>query len=125
MKLAMIRRIAHHTSGDANPLTPVHENPLSGSATSVAPRFKKSSETNTQAMLNPSCSHGLPKPDGRFCIRFCSAHLSARNKFRCGRDAALRRPVGAAHQLYQTLLKARARSETSAKLDRAESARGI
>src|SRR6266567_2452901 len=47
MKLAMMRRIAHHTSGEAKPLIPVQENALSGSATSVAPRFKRSSDTNT------------------------------------------------------------------------------
>src|SRR3954465_15693940 len=68
MKLATIRRIAHHTRGDAKPLIPLHENALSGSAISVAPRFKRSSETNTQATLNPSCSHALQKPDDRFCI---------------------------------------------------------
>src|SRR5438105_446409 len=60
-----MRRIAHHTSGDAKPLIPVQENALSGSATSVAPRFKRSSDTNTHSTLNASCSHGLPNLDGR------------------------------------------------------------
>src|SRR5947199_6551369 len=68
-----MRRIAHHTNGDAKPLMPVHENVLSGAATSVAPRFKRSSDTNTQATLRPSCNQGLPKPERRFCIRFSSA----------------------------------------------------
>src|SRR6266481_9600893 len=82
MKLAMMRRIAHHTSGDIRPLMPVHENALSGAATSVAPRFKRSSETNTHATLRPSCNHGLPKPEGRFCIRFSSVEACYGNKFR-------------------------------------------
>src|SRR5213594_2924018 len=64
MKLATIRRIAHHTRGEARPLIPVQENALSGSATSVAPRFKRNSDTSTQTTLKPSCSHGLPKPEG-------------------------------------------------------------
>src|SRR6476620_1902444 len=81
MKLAMIRTIAHHTSGDAKPLSPVQENASFGAAISLAPRFKRSSETNTHATLKPSCSHGFPKPDGRFCIRFSSARLFRRNKF--------------------------------------------
>src|SRR4029077_17453996 len=68
MKLAMIRRIAHHTRGEARPLIPVQEKALSGSAISVAPRFKRNSDTSTQATLKPSCSHGLPKPEGRFCV---------------------------------------------------------
>src|SRR5437868_3030738 len=67
MKLAMIRTMANHTSGDAKPLIPVQEKALSGCATSIAPRFKRSSETNTQRTLKPRCSHGLPKPEGRFC----------------------------------------------------------
>src|SRR4029450_18555 len=82
MKLAMIRRIAHHTSGEAKPLTPVQDHALSGSAMSVAPRFKRSSETNTQITLNVSCSHGLPKPEGRSCIRFFSPPSFHRNRFR-------------------------------------------
>ena len=41
MKLAMIRIIAHHTSGEAKPLIPVHDHALSRSAVSVAPRFKQ------------------------------------------------------------------------------------
>src|SRR5439155_6185639 len=61
----MIRRIAHHTSGEARPLIPVQEKALSGSAISVAPRFKRNSDTSTQATLKPSCSHGLPNPEGR------------------------------------------------------------
>src|SRR5215218_5604092 len=61
----MIRTIAHHTSGDAKPLIPVQENASSGAATSLAPRFKRSSEANTHTTLKPSCSHGFPKPDGR------------------------------------------------------------
>ena len=77
-----MRRIAHHTNGDAKPLMPVHENVLSGAATSVAPRFKRSSETNTHATLRPSCNHGLPKPEGRFCIRFSSAEAYYGNNFR-------------------------------------------
>src|SRR4029453_12192978 len=68
MKLAMMRRIAHQTRGEIRPLTPVQDHALSGSAMSVAPRFKRSSETNTQITLNVSCSHGLPKPEGRSCI---------------------------------------------------------
>src|SRR6266480_5209044 len=77
-----MRRIAHHTSGEAKPLTPVQDNALSGSAISVAPRFKRSSETNTQTTLTISCSHGLPKPEVRFCIRFFSLPSSRRNQFR-------------------------------------------
>src|SRR5437588_4248832 len=68
MKLAMMRRIAHQTSGDLRPLIPVHEKALSGSATCIAPRFKRSSDTNTHSTLNASCSPGLPKPVGRFWI---------------------------------------------------------
>jgi hypothetical protein len=49
-------------------LMPVQDHALSGSAMSVAPRFKRSSETNTQITLNASWSHGLPKPEGRSCI---------------------------------------------------------
>ena len=82
MKLAMMRRIAHQTSGEIRPLMPVHDHALSGSAMSVAPRFKRSSETNTQITLNVSCSHGLPKPEGRSCIRFSSPPSSHRNRFR-------------------------------------------
>src|SRR6478609_8128311 len=81
MKLAMIRTIAHHTNGDAKPLIPDQENASSGAATWVAPRFKRSSEPNTHTTLKPSCSHGFPKPDGRFCIRFSSVRLFRRNKF--------------------------------------------
>src|SRR5262252_1794174 len=81
MKLAMMRRIAHHTSGEANPLTPVQDHALSGWATSVAPRFKRSSDTNTHITLRPSWSHGLPNPEGRFCIRFSSLPSFHRNKF--------------------------------------------
>src|SRR5205814_7893168 len=81
MKLAIIRTIAHHTSGDAKPLIPVQENASFGAATSLAPRFKRSSEANTHTTLRPSCSDGLPKPDGRFCIRFSSARSFRRNKF--------------------------------------------
>src|SRR5205823_5813515 len=61
----MIRRIAHHTRGEARPLIPVQEKALSGSATCVAPRFRRNSDTSTQATLKPSCSHGLRKPEGR------------------------------------------------------------
>src|SRR5215472_17955418 len=82
MKLAMMRRTAHHTSGDTKPLIPVHENALSGAATSVAPRFKRSSDTNTHTTLNPSCSQGLPKPGGRFCIFYSSSPLLCRAKSR-------------------------------------------
>src|SRR5437762_11998349 len=81
MKLAIIRTIAHHTSGDAKPLIPVQENASFGAATSLAPRFKRSSEANTHTTLRPSCSDGLPKPDGRFCIRFSSARSFRRKKF--------------------------------------------
>src|SRR6516165_7479075 len=93
MKLAMMRRIAHHTSGDSRLLIPVQEKALSGSATSVAPRFKRSSDTNTHTTLNPSCSHGLPKPVGRFCIRFFSLHSSHRNLIRFGTVATGLWPV--------------------------------
>src|SRR6266581_7474820 len=82
MKLAMIRRIAHHTSGEAKPLTPVQDNALSGSAISVAPRFKRSSETNTQITLNVSCSHGLPKPEGRSRIRLFNLPSCHGNRIR-------------------------------------------
>src|SRR5918996_4415633 len=82
MKLATMRRIAHHTSGESKPLTPVQDHALSGSATSVAPRFKRSSETNTHSTLKASCSHGLPKPEGRSCIRLFSPPSSRRNRFR-------------------------------------------
>src|SRR5207244_9827669 len=61
----MIKRIAHHTRGEARPLIPVQEKALSGSATCIAPRFRRNSDTSTQATLKPSCSHGLPKPEGR------------------------------------------------------------
>src|SRR5215475_7584609 len=74
MKLAMIRRIAHHTSGEAKPLTPVQDHALSVSATSVAPRFKRNSDTSTHATLRASCSQGFAKPEGRFCI--CSFLMS-------------------------------------------------
>src|SRR5229473_1048594 len=95
MKLAMIRTIAHHTSGDAKPLIPVQENASSGAATSLAPRFKRSSEANTNTTLKPSCSHGFPKPDGRFCIRLnCSHRLVA------GSDTA--RAKGTAHRAVAT-----------------------
>src|SRR5206468_9172474 len=70
MKLAMMRRIAHHTSGEAKPLTPVQDHALSVFATSVAPRFNRNSDTSTHATLRASCSQGLPKPEGRFCICF-------------------------------------------------------
>src|SRR4030095_10793451 len=70
MKLAMIRRIPHPPSGEAKPLTPVQDHALSVFAISVAPRFKRNSDTSTQATLRTSCSQGLPKPEGRFCIRF-------------------------------------------------------
>src|SRR4030095_8478313 len=89
MKLAMSRRIAHQTSGEIRPLTPVQDHALSGSATSVAPRFKRSSETNTQITLNASCSHGLPKPEVRFCIRFFSPPSSRRNQFRSNVECTL------------------------------------
>ena len=36
---------------------------------SVAPRFKRSSDTSTHTTLSASCSQGLPKPEGRSCIR--------------------------------------------------------
>src|SRR5437870_660563 len=61
----MIRKIAHHTRGEARPFIPVQEKALAGSATCVAPRFKRNSDTSTQATLKLSCSHGLPKPEGR------------------------------------------------------------
>src|SRR6266567_3817906 len=64
----MIRRIAHHTRGDVKPFIPVQEKALSGSAISVAPRFKRNSDTSTHATLKPSCNHGLPKPEGRSCV---------------------------------------------------------
>src|SRR4029434_1969560 len=82
MKLAMMRRIAHQTRGEIRPLTPVQDHALSGSAMSVTPRFKRSSETNTQITLNASCSHGLRKPEGRSCIRFFSPPSFRRNQFR-------------------------------------------
>src|ERR1700746_2815437 len=66
----MMRRTAHHTSGEAKPLTPVQDHALSVSATSVAPRFKRNSDTSTHATLRASCSQGFPKPEGRFCICF-------------------------------------------------------
>src|SRR5437870_11277458 len=64
----MIRKIAHHTRGEARPFIPVQEKALAGSATCVAPRFRRNSDTSTQATLKPSCSHGLRKPEGRSCI---------------------------------------------------------
>ena len=72
--------IAHHTSGEAKPLTPVQDHALPVSATSVAPRFKRNSDTSTHATLRASCSQGLPKPVGRFCIRFCSVPSSSRKR---------------------------------------------
>src|SRR6267378_7010434 len=80
MKLATMRRIAHHTSGEANPLTPVQDHALSVFATSVAPRFKRNSDTITHATLRASCSQGFPKPVGRFCIRFSSAPSPSRKR---------------------------------------------
>jgi hypothetical protein len=96
MKLARMRIIPHHTSGDAKPLIPVQENASSGAATSLAPRFKRSSEANTHTTLRPSCSHGLPKPNGRFCIRFSSARSKHRNRFRIPRLGRARHSVRAA-----------------------------
>src|SRR5881396_6347 len=116
MKLAMIRTIAHHTSGDAKPLIPVQENASSGAATSLAPRFKRSSEANTNTTLKPSCSHGFPKPDGRFCIRFSNARSKHRNRFWNGLNY---RHAG------RVFVKARARLGIGVKLDRAAWARGI
>src|SRR6266536_620254 len=72
MKLAMIRMIAHHTSGEAKPLIPVHDHALSRSAVSVAPRFKSSSDTSTHTTLNVSCSQGLPKPECRSVAEKCA-----------------------------------------------------
>jgi len=77
----MMRRIAHQTSGEAKPLSPVQDHALSVSATSVAPRFKSNSDTSTQATLRTSCSQGLPKPEGRFCIRFSTARSNRCNQF--------------------------------------------
>src|ERR1044072_3305663 len=89
MKLAMMRRIAHHTSGEAKPLTPVQDHALCVFATSVAPLFKRNSDTSTHATLRTSCSQGLPKPEGRFCIRFSSARSNRRNQFsNCGESVA-------------------------------------
>src|SRR5206468_1369762 len=51
IKLTTIRRIAHQTRGEARPLIPVQEIALSGSATSVAPRFKRNSDTSTHTTL--------------------------------------------------------------------------
>src|ERR1044072_9375531 len=82
MKLATMRRIAHHTRGDAKPLIPLQENASSVAATWLAPRFKRSSEANTHTTLTPSCNHGLRKPDGRFCIRLFSVRSNHRNRFR-------------------------------------------
>src|SRR6266545_3206309 len=82
MKLATMRRIAHHTSGEAKPLTPVQDHALSVFATSVAPRFNRNSDTSTHATLRASCSQGLPKPEGRFCIRFSSVRSNRRNQIR-------------------------------------------
>src|SRR6478672_8670355 len=84
MKLAMIRRIAHHTSGEAKPLRPVQDHALPVFATCVAPRFKRNSDTSTHATLRTSCSQGLPKPEGRFCICFSSEGSNHRNQFRIG-----------------------------------------
>src|SRR5437763_2979107 len=78
----MIRRIAHHTRGEAKPLIPVKEIAVSGSATSVAPRFRRNSDTSTQATLKLSCSHGLPNPRGRSRIRFFSVRAYCRKMFR-------------------------------------------
>src|ERR1044071_6104117 len=80
MKLATMRRIAHHTSGEAKPLTPVQDHALSVFATSVAPRFNRNSDTSTHATLRASCSQGVPKPEGRFCIRFSSVQSNRRNQ---------------------------------------------
>src|SRR3954466_14142074 len=112
----MMRIIAHHTSGDANPLIPVQENASSGAAMSVAPRFKRSSEPNTHTTLTPSCSHGFPKPDGRFCIRFSNARSKHRNRFWNGLNYS---------DAGRVFVKARARLGIALKLDRAASARGI
>src|SRR5437773_7210338 len=128
----MIKRIAHHTRGEARPLTPVQEKALSGSAMSVAPRFRRNSDTNTQATLKPSCSHGLPKPEGRPRIGFSSPWQCYGNRFRisalCGRA---RHSVRAARSACRGLpalpnakqtwpgFKAHPHSEIVAKLDRA------
>src|SRR6266496_5264316 len=120
----MIKRIAHHTRGEARPLTPVQEKALSGSAMSVAPRFRRNSDTNTQATLKPSCSHGLPKPEGRPRIRFSSPWQCYGNRFRisalCGRARhSVRRAFGVQRTARPTNLKAHVRWEIFAKLDRA------
>src|SRR5207249_7027955 len=82
----MIRRIAHHTNGEARPLTPVQDHALFGSATSAAPRFKRNSDASTHTTLRASCSHGLPKPEGRICICFFSSPSSHRNRFDSARS---------------------------------------
>src|SRR5437762_7176556 len=100
----MIKRIAHHTRGEARPLTPVQEKALSGAAMSVAPRFRRNSETNTQTTLKPSCSHGLPKPEGRPRIRFFSLSRFHRNRFRTSRFGRARHSVRAARSARRGLL---------------------
>src|SRR5882724_9801137 len=94
MKLAMIRIIAHHTSGEAKPLIPVHDHALSRSEVSVAPRFKRSSDTSTLATLNASCSQGLPKPEGRTCICFFTLPASHRNRFWFVKEWPLSKLIG-------------------------------
>src|SRR4030095_7688029 len=100
MKLAMMRRIPHHTSGEAKPLTPVQDHALPGSATSVAPRFKRNSDTSTHATLRASCSQGSPKPVGRFCIRFSSAPSSSRKGIDFTVAASLCRGVNVRYHPY-------------------------
>jgi len=85
-------------------LIPVQEKALSGSATCVAPRFRRNSDTSTQATLKPSCSHGLRKPEGRPRIRFSSLSRFHRNRFCTSRFGRARHSVRAARSARRGLL---------------------
>jgi hypothetical protein len=108
MKLAMIRIIAHHTSGEAKPLIPVHDHALSRSAVSVAPRFKRSSDTRTHTTLNASCSQGLPKPEGRSCIVFLNCHRILATDFDPSQKCAPSKLVGVWKPLQDRIVPRRA-----------------
>jgi hypothetical protein len=81
MKLAMMRTIAHHTNGDAKPLIPVQENASSGAATSLAPRFKRSSEANTHTTLKRVAATGSQSRMADFASAFLARDQSTATDF--------------------------------------------
>src|SRR6267143_1756394 len=70
MKLTITKIMPDQTSGEASPVTPVHDQACAGFAVSDAPRLSSSSETNTHTTLSASCNHGLAKPEGRSRISY-------------------------------------------------------